>query len=145
MKAIVCDSYGLPSNLKYIDVPTPNPKADEVLIQIKACSINFPDTLIIQGLYQVKPDLPFSPGSDVAGIVEAVGENVKHYKAGDEVVAMVPYGGLAEKITVPACIRFHQIESDLRSNTKLEIITNIFTGNYNQWPYHQPFIVFFPP
>lgn len=102
MKAIVCDSYGLPSNLKYIDVPTPNPKADDVLIQIKACSINFPDTLIIQGLYQVKPELPFSPGSDVAGIVQAVGENVKHYKVGDEVVAMVPYGGLAEQITVPA-------------------------------------------
>lgn len=102
MKAIVCDSYGPPSNLKYMDVSDPLPAAGEVVVDIKACSINFPDTLIIQGLYQYKPDLPFSPGSDVAGVIESVGEGVKGFKVGDEVVVIVPHGGFAEKITVKA-------------------------------------------
>ncbi|MEM9935708.1 MAG: NADPH:quinone oxidoreductase family protein, partial [Bacteroidota bacterium] len=78
------------------------PKDDEILIQVKACSINFPDTLIIQGLYQYKPALPFSPGSDIAGVVEAVGEKVKGFKVGDEVVATVSHGGFAEKIAAKA-------------------------------------------
>ncbi len=102
MKAIICDSFGLPSNLKYQEVADPVPAADEVLIQIKACSVNFPDTLIIQGLYQYKPNFPFSPGSDVAGVIEAVGENVKGFKAGDEIVALIPHGGFAEKVVAKA-------------------------------------------
>ena len=102
MKAIVCDSYGPPSNLKYTDVPAPTPALGEVVVAVKACSINFPDTLIIQGLYQYKPNLPFSPGSDVAGLIESVGEGVKGYKVGDEVVVIVPHGGFAEKIAVNA-------------------------------------------
>lgn len=106
MKAIICDSYGPPSQLKYIEVENPKPAADEVLIQVKACSINFPDTLIIQGLYQFKPEPPFSPGSDVAGIIEAVGENVKGLKPGMEVIALTAYGGLAEKVVVKAKVCF---------------------------------------
>jgi len=69
---------------------------------VKACSINFPDTLIIQGLYQFKPECPFTPGSDIAGVVKAVGAGVKHVKAGDEVFGMVPFGGFAEEVVVPA-------------------------------------------
>ncbi|MEL6191779.1 MAG: NADPH:quinone oxidoreductase family protein [Bacteroidota bacterium] len=102
MKAIICESYGPPSNLKYKEIADPVPQADEVLIQVKACSLNFPDTLIIQGLYQYKPELPFSPGSDIAGVVEAVGEKVKGFKPGDEVVATVSHGGFAEKIAAKA-------------------------------------------
>ncbi|RMG86964.1 MAG: NADPH:quinone oxidoreductase family protein [Bacteroidetes bacterium] len=98
MKAIVCESYGPPSQLTYKDIPSPTPGKDDVLIQIKACGVNFPDVLIIQGKYQFKPPLPFSPGSDVAGIVKAVGENVRRYKVGDEVIAMVPHGGFAEEV-----------------------------------------------
>ena len=102
MKADVCHQFGLPNSLNYQDVKVPDPKEDEVLISVKACSVNFPDTLIIQGKYQFRPQFPFSPGSDVAGIVEKVGENVKHLKIGDEVVGFIPFGGFAEKAIVKA-------------------------------------------
>lgn len=106
MKAMICNAFGPPSNLEYVDVPDPVPNEKQILINVKACSMNFPDTLIIQGLYQYKPDFPFSPGSDVAGIVEAVGEKVKGFKPGDEVVAMTGWGGFAEKIVVNAGVCF---------------------------------------
>lgn len=96
MKALICKTLGLPDTLVYEEVPTPTPKDNEVLIKVKSCSVNYPDTLIIQGLYQFKPELPFSPGSDIAGIIEAIGENVKHLKPGDEVFTVMPYGGFAE-------------------------------------------------
>lgn len=102
MKAIVCQNFGLPQTLKFIELQDPTPQKDEVLIVVKACSVNFPDTLIIQGKYQFRPELPFSPGSDVAGIVEKVGDNVHHLKVGDEVVGFIPYGGFAEKAVVKA-------------------------------------------
>ena len=102
MKAIVCSKFGTPDTLKYQEIETPNPKEGEILITVKACSVNFPDTLIIQGKYQFKPEFPFSPGSDVAGIVEKVGENVKHFKVGDAVVGFTPFGGFAEKSIVKA-------------------------------------------
>ncbi len=100
MKAILCESFGPPSNLVYKNIPDPSPGPDEILIKVAACSVNFPDTLIIQGLYQFKPPLPFSPGSDVAGTVEAIGENVKGFKAGDEVIGFASHGGFAEKVCV---------------------------------------------
>ena len=106
MKAIVCTSYGLPSELEYKEIPNPSPKADEILVSVKACSVNFPDTLIIQGLYQFRPEPPFSPGSDIAGVVEAVGQDVKGFKVGDEVVALSMYGGFAEKAVVNAKMCF---------------------------------------
>ena len=102
MKAIVCTSFGKPNTLKFQEINSKKPNIDEVLIVVKACSVNFPDTLIIQGKYQFKPNFPFSPGSDVAGIVEKVGEKVKHLKVGDEVVGFIPYGGFAEKAIVKA-------------------------------------------
>ena len=102
MKAIRCNTYGPPSSLVLEEVASLKPKAKEVLVQVKACGLNFPDTLIIQGLYQFKPDLPFTPGSDVAGIVKEVGEGVKHLKVGQEVFGFVPYGALAEEVLVPA-------------------------------------------
>lgn len=102
MKAIICKEYGPPSKLVLEDVPSPQPGKKEVLVQIKACSVNFPDTLIIQGLYQFKPPMPFTPGSDISGVVKAVGEGVKHVKPGDEVFGLVPHGGFAEEVLVPA-------------------------------------------
>ena len=106
MKAIICSQYGLPNTLEYKEVDDPKPKKGELLISIKACSVNFPDTLIIQGLYQFRPEPPFSPGSDFAGVVEEVGEGVSHFKVGDEVVGFNPYGGFAEKVTAPANVCF---------------------------------------
>ncbi len=102
MKAIVCKQFGPPSSLVLEELESPKPKANEVLITTKACGVNFPDTLIIQGLYQFKPELPFTPGSDIAGIVKSVGEGVTHVKPGDEVFGFVMNGGFAEEVIVPA-------------------------------------------
>lgn len=101
MKAIVCKQYGPPKDLVLEDIAPLTPGPKEVLVEVKACSVNFPDTLIIQGLYQFKPTCPFTPGSDIAGVVKSVGEKVKHLKAGDEVFGMVPFGGFAEEVLVP--------------------------------------------
>jgi len=102
MKAILCDSYGPPDTLKYKEVPNLHPNANEMLIEVKACAVNFPDTLIIQGKYQIKPELPFSPGSDFSGVVKEIGDAVKNFKIGDAVFGVVPYGGYAEELLTPA-------------------------------------------
>jgi NADPH:quinone reductase-like Zn-dependent oxidoreductase len=75
-----------------------------LLVQVKACSINYPDVLIIEDKYQFRPQRPFAPGGEVAGIVEAVGEGVTGWKAGDRLIAMIGHGGLAEKVLVPAAM-----------------------------------------
>jgi NADPH:quinone reductase len=106
MKAIVCSSYGPPANLQYVDIDDPIVGRYEVLIRVHACSVNFPDTLIIQGLYQFKPEFPFSPGSDIAGVVESIGSEVTNWKIGDEVIAMIPFGGFAEKVSVHKSVIF---------------------------------------
>jgi NADPH2:quinone reductase len=106
MKAIVCEKFGLPATLKYKEIPSTPPSEKEVLISIKACSVNFPDTLIIQGLYQFKPELPFTPGSDISGIVKEIGKDVKHLKVGDEVFGFTLSGGYAEEVTVSSSTIF---------------------------------------
>ena len=106
MKAIICKSFGPPSELLFDETSDPIPSENEVLIKVHACGINFPDTLIIQGLYQFKPDFPFSPSGDIAGIVESVGANVKNFKPGDEVIAMATYGGMAEKAVANQAVCF---------------------------------------
>lgn len=102
MKAIRCKEFGPPAALVFEEIPDLKPKENEVLVAVKACGINFPDTLIIQGLYQFKPELPFTPGSDIAGIVKEVGAEVKHLKVGDEVFGFVQNGGFAEEVLVLA-------------------------------------------
>jgi len=106
MKAIRCKAYGPPSSLVLEEIDNLKPKAKEVLVEVKACGLNFPDTLIIQGLYQFKPELPFTPGSDVAGIVKEIGDQVSHLKVGQEVFGFVAHGGLAEEVLVPASACF---------------------------------------
>ncbi len=100
MKAIICDQLGGPELLQYLDIESPTIKANEVKVKIKACSVNFPDTLIIQGKYQFKPDLPFSPGSDIAGTIMEIGDQVKGYKVGDDIIGFIPFGGFAEEVAV---------------------------------------------
>ena len=102
MNAIVCEKYGPPSSLVYKDIEIKAPGPKEVQIKIHACSLNFPDTLIIQGKYQFKPELPFIPGSDIAGVITAVGDEVKHFKVGDEVFGFTMTGGYAEMVNVSA-------------------------------------------
>jgi NADPH2:quinone reductase len=96
MKALQCIEHGPPEKLVIRDVPTPEPGKGEVRIRMKAAGVNFPDALIIQNLYQFKPSLPFSPGGEAAGIVEAVGEGVTRFSPGDRVIAMIGHGAFQE-------------------------------------------------
>lgn len=96
MKALMCRAFGPISDLRLEEVADPTPEAGQVVIQVEAASINFPDALIVQGLYQFKPPLPFSPGAELAGVVHAVGEGVRHLKAGDRVIASTGHGGFAQ-------------------------------------------------
>jgi NADPH:quinone reductase-like Zn-dependent oxidoreductase/acyl dehydratase len=100
MKAILCTHHGLPENLIYTDTDDPVLEEKEVLIRVKACAVNFPDVLLIQNKYQFKPELPFSPGGEVSGIIEKIGEGVKHLKEGQRVLALCGWGGFAEKVKV---------------------------------------------
>ncbi|WP_456832902.1 NADPH:quinone oxidoreductase family protein [Deinococcus sp. UYEF24] len=95
MKAVRCTAWGQPDTLTVETLPMPRPAAGEVLLQVHAAGVNFPDTLIIQGKYQFKPELPFTPGSEVAGEVLEVGEGVQQVKVGDRVIAFLTTGGYA--------------------------------------------------
>ncbi len=101
MKAIVCEAWGLPDTLVVRDLPDVVPDAGKVAIRVEAAGVNFPDVLIIQNKYQFKPELPFTPGGELAGTVMAVGEGVTQYKAGDRVIAFVGQGAFAQQISVP--------------------------------------------
>lgn len=90
------------SVLRMDEVTLPPPRPGEVRLRLKACSINFPDILMVQGKYQFKPELPFAPGMEGAGIVAAIGEGVTKFKPGDEVVAGLRVGGFAEEVNIPA-------------------------------------------
>ena len=102
MRAVLSKAAGGPETLSVEDIMDPTPKAGEVVIEVKAIGINYPDTLIIEDRYQFKPQRPFAPGGEVAGIVDAVGEGVKGVKRGDRVIAVPGWGGLVERIAVPA-------------------------------------------
>ena len=102
MKALLCTAYGLPENLAITEIDLLPLQDKEVRIAIYACGVNFPDALIIQNKYQFKPPLPFSPGGEVAGIIVAVGNAVKHLSVGTRVLALSIWGGFAEEINVDA-------------------------------------------
>ncbi len=102
MRAVLSKTVGGPESLVIEDVMDPTPMKGEVVIDVRAVGINFPDTLIIEDRYQFKPARPFSPGAEVAGVVEAVGEGVKGLFKGDRVIAVPGWGGLVERIAVPA-------------------------------------------
>ena len=102
MKAVLCKAYGMPDTLVVEELEPLHPGRGQVVVSVKACGVNFPDTLIIQGKYQLKPEMPFSPGSEVAGIVKEVGEGVQGYRAGDQVIAFTGFGGFAEEVVVDA-------------------------------------------
>lgn len=102
MKAMMSKAPGGPDSLELTELPTPEPGPGEVLIGVKAAGCNFPDTLIVQDLYQFKPERPFAPGGEVAGVVEAVGADVDRIKAGDRVQAFLLHGGYATHTVVPA-------------------------------------------
>ena len=100
MKVMLARAWGDPSTLEYADAPTPRPNAGEVVIEVRAIGCNFPDILIIQGKYQHRPELPFSPGCEVAGIVRGIGAGVTEVGLGERVFATMAWGGYAEVVAV---------------------------------------------
>ncbi|MEY4862990.1 MAG: hypothetical protein RLZ51_1085 [Pseudomonadota bacterium] len=102
MKAVLCKEWGPPESLVIEDIPARDPGPGEVRIRVRAASVNFPDVLIIQNKYQFKPERPFSPGSEAAGDVIAVGEGVTHVKPGDRVLASTGHGSFAEEVIATA-------------------------------------------
>jgi NADPH2:quinone reductase len=102
VKALLCKQFGPPESLVLEDLPSPRPGAGEVVISVRAASVNFPDVLIIQNKYQFKPPLPFSPGSELAGVVKEVGADVKNVKVGDKVIAVTTFGAFAEEVKTEA-------------------------------------------
>ena len=104
MHAWLCESPTGIDALSWKEIPTPSPAAGQVLIEIKAASLNFPDILIVQNKYQIKPPLPFVPGSEYAGVVQAVGEGVTHLKIGQNVACLSGTGGFGTHTLAPAAL-----------------------------------------
>ncbi|MAW51536.1 MAG: NADPH:quinone oxidoreductase, partial [Geminicoccus sp.] len=96
MRALVCDTLGPINTHTVQDIDAPTPGKGQVAIRVKACGVNFADTLIVQGLYQERPETPFVPGAEVAGEVLSLGEGVKGVEVGQRVIALVSTGGFAE-------------------------------------------------
>jgi NADPH:quinone reductase-like Zn-dependent oxidoreductase len=101
MKALLSHEPGGPETLQLSEMPDPVAAPGELLVRVRACSINYPDALIIEDKYQLKPQRPFAPGSEIAGEVEAVGDGVAGWRVGDRLIAAVGFGGLVEKIAIP--------------------------------------------
>ena len=97
MKTLHCKEFGPVENLVWEEAESPEPGEHEVVVSIKAAALNFPDFLIVQGLYQFKPELPFAPGNEGSGVIKKVGKNVTRFKEGDRVYFMAPWGAFAEE------------------------------------------------
>ncbi len=102
MRTMLCKEWGDPSTLAFEEVESPSPAAGEVRVTVRASGVNFADVLMIEGQYQFKPPFPFSPGFEVSGVVEEIGEGVDGLEPGDRVMAALPHGGYAEEVTVSA-------------------------------------------
>lgn len=102
MKAIVCEKFAPVDQLKFAELPDPKIKKGHVLVNVSACGVNFPDALLVQGLYQLQPDFPFIPGNEVSGVIVEVGEGVENVTVGQRVIALCMLGGYAEKVLCPA-------------------------------------------
>ncbi|MFN8357735.1 MAG: NADPH:quinone oxidoreductase family protein [Spirosomataceae bacterium] len=102
MLSLLCKQFGPPETLVLEDVPSLHAGKGQVVISVRACGVNFPDTLIIENKYQFKPPLPFAPGGEVSGVVTEVGEAVRHLKVGDKVFALTGHGGFAEEVVADA-------------------------------------------
>lgn len=102
MQAIICDNWGAPSSLQLRDMPSPQPGSRQVLVRVHVAAVNFPDALIVAGKYQLRPEFPFSPGSEMSGEIIAIGSEVKQLAVGDKVVGLSSYGAYAQEAVVDA-------------------------------------------
>jgi NADPH2:quinone reductase len=106
MRAVVCRAWGPVEDLKVEEMAPPAPGSGEVLIDVRATAVNYADALLVAGRYQTKPPLPFSPGLETAGVIAACGAGVTRFAPGDRVMAVLPYGGLAEQALAPEAETF---------------------------------------
>jgi NADPH2:quinone reductase len=104
VQALLSKSPGGPETLELAELPDPVAGPGQLLVEVKACAINYPDVLIIEDKYQFRPERPFAPGGEIAGVIAAVGEGVSGWSAGDRIIAMLGHGGLAEKLVIPAAM-----------------------------------------
>src|ERR1700758_3083453 len=102
MRALVCESFGPPESLKLRQVAVPKPGPGEVLIKTAVAGVNFPETLIIENRYQIKPPMPFSPGGELSGVIAKTGPGVEGFKPGDRVAALTNWGAFAEYVVAQA-------------------------------------------
>ena len=134
MKALLCSEYGPPDKLAVHDIPSPQAGPGQVVVDVKAAALNFPDALMVQGLYQVKPPLPFSPGAEVAGLIKEVGAGVQGLKAGDRVIGFPGTGGFAEECIVAAEKIMPLPENmDFASGAALPILSASADGTVRVW------------
>jgi NADPH:quinone reductase len=129
MKAVLCKAYGPPESLVVEDIEPLKPGKGQVVVSVKACGVNFPDALIVQGKYQVKPPLPFSPGSEVAGIVKEVGPGVDSARVGDRVIAFIGHGGFAEEVLAEAA-QLIPIPDSMDFETAASFVLTYGTSHY---------------
>ncbi len=129
MKAVVCEQHGPAEQLRIVDLPDPSPGPGEVRVRVRAIGLNFFDTLIIRDKYQVKPELPFSPGAEFAGEVEALGQGVNDFSVGERVCGYVTYGAAREKVVVAS--RFlARMPDDLEFVTAAGLVVTYGTSLY---------------
>ena len=129
MKAIVCNEWCKPEDLKVTEIESPALDNSSVRVEVHAAGVNFPDVLIVQGKYQYKPTFPFSPGSEVSGTISEVGSNVKNLKIGDRVMAVTGHGAFAEEVCVPEN-KVTQIPKDLDFITAASMSLTYGTSAY---------------
>ena len=129
MKAVLSKAPGLPDTLVLEEVPSPSAKAGEMVVSVKAVGVNFPDFLIIQDMYQYKPQRPFSPGGEIAGVVKSVGDGVTAFKPGDKVFGSTGAGGMAEEIAVPAA-RMNPLPDDMPFEEGASLLMTYGTSHY---------------
>jgi hypothetical protein len=153
---ILCKAYGLPESLVVENAPDLEPGPGDVVIAVKAASVNFPDVLIIENKYQVKPPLPFSPGCEAAGVVHRVGAGVTTVKPGDRVMAITGYGAFAEQVVVGAdrvvsipdgmtdvtagAFLFTYVTSDHAVRDRGELKAGELAGTWTQGPLSRPLV-----
>ena len=129
MRAVVCKQWGPPESLTVEELPDLSADAGQVVIDVKAASVNFPDLLIIQNQYQFKPPLPFTPGGEVAGVVREVGEGVRDVAPGDRVLATTGWGGFAQQVKtgVGGAVR---IPDEMRFEDAASLLMTYGTSHY---------------
>ena len=129
MKAIVCNNFGPIKDIQYKDVEDPKLENNSVIIDVKSIGVNFPDGLLVQGKYQLKPETPFTPGMEVAGQVIEIGSNVSQFKIGDRVAALSQLGGYAEQTAVKESSVF-KIPNDMSFDDSCALLCAYGTSHY---------------